>query len=115
MESPRHSDDIGQVFAAISKNQIIEPKDRDIERLQYELQSEKDGRKEERFVFILLLVIIFDTWTFSTFETWSAPLAIFLLQAIFLIVLAKRLGVDEAHVLLDRVLHMVSNTTQKGE
>lgn len=80
-------------------------KDDQIAVLEQDLQKEKDGRKEDRFVFLLVLIIIGDVWSFFYMHVWSAPFALLILEALLLLVVARRLGVDHVAVFMDRLLN----------
>ena len=89
----------------------VEPgsQDQQIAELEKALEREKDSRREERFFFIFLTTIIFDIVIFSVFPNWAGPFSILILQIIFLILLAKRLGMEEVQQLLSRILGRVAD------
>lgn len=70
----------------------------------YELKLEEivDSRNEERFFWVLALVILIDVAIFQVLP-WYAAMMIFLLEIILLIGLASHLGVDRVVVLLSRL------------
>lgn len=72
-------------------------------KLESDLQQERDSRKEERFYWILALVVTFDAFLFGSLENQWAMLPIFLLEVVGLIGLADWLGVDRVKVLLERL------------
>lgn len=59
-----------------------------------------DVRREERFLWALACLILFDIVVFREFQTWSGPLVIGLMELIFILVLAKRMGVEEIATML---------------
>ena len=75
-----------------------------IEKLQEELTEERDGRREDRFFGIFALVLLLDIILFYVMDSWAAPLAIVILELLFLIPLAKRMGMDEFAQMIDRFL-----------
>ncbi|MBV9551124.1 MAG: hypothetical protein JO256_15760 [Alphaproteobacteria bacterium] len=81
------------------------PKDEALAALGKELDAEKDNRVEERFLWILLTVILVDVIWFGNSPNPAFPVVILILQVIGLFILARRMGVDEAQGLLERVLH----------
>ena len=89
--------------------------DQQIEELQSQLESERDGRKEDRFVGIICLVLLLDVVFFSVMPTFGGPLALLVLQLLVLIPLAKRMGMEEIAKILSRVLHRMAGRTSDGE
>lgn len=90
-------------------------KDDQIERLQKKLDYERDARREERFIFIVVLVILLDVVFFSIMPSFGGPIALLILELLILIPLAKRMGMEEIAAILDRVLNNVAgNPKDKG-
>lgn len=90
-------------------------KDQQIEELQTQLEAERDGRKEDRFVGIVALVLLLDVVFFSVMPTFGGPLALLVLQLLVLIPLAKRMGMEEIAEILSRVLHRMAGKTSESE
>lgn len=65
-----------------------------ISRLEYDLESERDGRREERFIWICALVVAFDAIIVP--QVGFAFTGIFLFEIVVLVFLAEHLGVDRA-------------------
>ncbi len=78
--------------------------DKLIEELQQSLEAERDARLEERFVFIVIGVMLLDVVFFTVAPTFGGPLALLVLQLLVLIPLAKRMGMQEIAKLIDRVI-----------
>jgi len=78
-------------------------KSADLAQLESKLETERDGRKEERFFWIFVLIIVLDMGAFQRLGIWQAIL-IFLLELPALILLANHLGVDIAVNLLNWLL-----------
>lgn len=90
-------------------------KDDQIERLQKKLDYERDARREERFIFIVVLVILLDVVFFSIMPSFGGPIALLILELLILIPLAKRMGMEEIAAILDRVLNNVAgNPRDRG-
>lgn len=68
--------------------------------LEEEDEAIADMRREERFMWALACLVLFDTVVFREFQTWSGPIVIGLLQVIFIMVLAKRHGIEEIGAIL---------------
>lgn len=86
-------------------------KDQQIQELQDQLAYEKDARQEERFVSIVVLIIVFDIVFFSVMPSFGGPLALVLLEVLVLIPLARRMGIQEIVQILSRVLDRISSST----
>lgn len=89
--------------------------DRQILRLQNELEGERDARREDRFVFIVVLVLLLDVVFFSVMDSFGGPIALLTLELIVLIPLARRMGMDEIATIFDRVLSRLTDSARNGE
>lgn len=79
------------------------PLDNVAAKLESELQSERDNKKEERFYWILAVVICIDFSLFDSLTNKWVTAPIFLLQLVLLIGLANYLGVDAVKILLEKL------------
>jgi hypothetical protein len=75
-----------------------------VEELQQSLVAERDARAEDRFVFIVVCVMLLDVVFFTVMPSFGGPLALLILELLVLVPLAKRMGMQEIAKLLDRVL-----------
>lgn len=89
----------------------VEPdsKDEAQARLADELEAAKDARKEERFVWIVVVTILIDVMWFADSPNATLPLVVLVLQLIVLVILARRMGIDDVVALIDRLLHTVGS------
>lgn len=85
-----------------------DPKDIQIEELQEQLTQERDARREDRFVFVFVCVLLLDVVFFTIMPTFGGPLALLVLELLILVPLAKRLGMEEIAQLLSRVLDRIA-------
>ena len=109
---------IGCALETSKKNQLDElgktapnegsARDKVIAKLEEELESVKDGRNEDRFIFLLAAVIGFDVYIFSSMTGWAGQISILVLELLFLIVAGDRLGSDVVKVWVDKALNSVS-------
>lgn len=81
--------------------------DRTIAQLEAEVQRERDGRNEERFLFVLSVTVLLDLYFFTLMDGWAGPAAILLLELVFLVALGRRLGIEEIAVMCSRLLDRV--------
>lgn len=72
--------------------------------LQDELERARDTHREERFIWVVVVLLVVDMATFGSMETWAAPVSILALQIIGLMVFAKRCGVEDVHQIMDKIL-----------
>ena len=86
---------------------VVRKSDEEAAALEEALESVYDSRREERFYWILALVVIFDVGSFQHLA-WMPSILIFLLEVIGLIGIAKWLGVDAVVVLLERTYSRIS-------
>lgn len=80
-----------------------------IEELQRALAREKDARLEERFVFLVVGVLLFDIVFFTVMPTFGGPLALLILELLILIPLARRMGMEEIAQVVSRIIGRVSD------
>lgn len=87
-----------------------------LENLAEALQAEKDARKEDRFIFIVIIVLLLDVVFFSVIPNLAGPIALLILELLILIPLAKKMGMQEMVEILDRVLHrMAGKSSHKDD
>ncbi len=85
-----------------------DPNSESLSNLSAQLEAEKDARREERFVFFLIIVILLNVLLLGSMENWSAPLVVGAGEALLLVILANRWGLDEVVVIIDRLMSRVS-------
>lgn len=83
-------------------------KDQQIAELQADLAAERDARREDRFVGIVIIVILLDISVFTVMPTFGGPLALLVLQLLVLIPLASRMGMEEVKTILGNVLNRMA-------
>jgi TRAP-type C4-dicarboxylate transport system permease large subunit len=86
-----------------------------ISELQENLAKCQDARREDRFVFIVCIVLLLDVVFFSIMPSFGGPLALLIIQLLILIPLAKRMGMEEIAQILSRVLHRMAGKGDRGE
>ena len=91
---------------------VVKKSDEGADALERALESEKDSRREERFYWILALIVVFDVASFQHLS-WAHSFLVFLLEIIGLIGLAKGLGVDVVVVLLERLYSRIGLTRSR--
>ena len=81
--------------------------DEQIEQLQEQLAGERDARKEDQFIFIVICVVLLDVVFFSVLDNFSGPLALLFLQLLVLLPLARKLGMENIEKLIDGFLSRI--------
>lgn len=84
-------------------------------KLEDALEKERDGRKEERFIWILVTTILLNVCFFMSMQSFTGPLIIGLLQLVGFVLVAKKLGMEEVVQLFDRMLSTIANSVRGGE
>ena len=82
-------------------------------KLQNDLEKERDGRKEERFIWILVVTILLNICFFMSMQSIMGPLIIGLLQLVGFVLAAKKLGMEEVVQLFDRMLSTIANSVKQ--
>lgn len=78
--------------------------DESIEALTVEIQELRKTVLEERFIFIVIFLIMSDSLIFRGFSNWGDPLVIGALELIALVILARRCRVEDLTGLIDRFI-----------
>jgi hypothetical protein len=78
-------------------------KDDVIADLQSKIEDATQKRNEERFIWILVIVVIIDIGFLTQANNWSAPLVIGVLELVGLVVVAEKCKVNPIIQLIDRI------------
>ncbi len=97
-------------FAALVTSEPTK-QDQVIAELQEELTRERDGRREDRFVGIVLIALLLDVVFFTVVPGWGV-LGLILLELLILIPLARRMGMEEIAQIINS---LVSRLAGKGD
>lgn len=73
------------------------------ERLEEDLEREKDKRLEERFIWILCLTLVLDVIIFANITHIGGSLVIGALEILGLMILGKRMGIEEVSEFIDKL------------
>jgi len=90
-------------------------RDQQVEELQEALAYERDARLEDRFVFIVVVVLLFDVVFFTLMPSFGGPLAILILELLILFPLARRMGMEEVARIMSRVLDRVAGNMRADD
>ena len=80
-----------------------DPKDNQISELQSKLQELDDERHEERFLWVVTIVVIFDAYAFTQMQNWAGALVIGVFELVGLAIYAAKCRVDAVAPLLDKL------------
>ncbi|MCY3768485.1 MAG: hypothetical protein OXG56_03825 [Gammaproteobacteria bacterium] len=83
-----------------------------IQELQKHLEKEKDARKEERFIWILVSTILLNICFFTAMQSMLGPLVIVFLQIIAFALVAKKMGMGEVVQLINRMVSTIAKTAK---
>lgn len=75
-----------------------------LEAIQQELEKERDARKEERFIWLCAVLLLFDIFAFKEMETWSGPIIIGVVQIVFIVAIGRKWGMDHIWTLTERLV-----------
>lgn len=98
----QNNSDLGEEL--FDSNSKPHAKDEALDRVQQELNEEKDKRSEERFYWICGLIILVNLFTFQVMQTWAAPIAVVIIELVFLICLGRTLKVDHIWTLTEKII-----------
>lgn len=104
-EPPPNSDKLSASFA----DSEPDPKDEIIAQLERRLGEVTDKLYEERFVWILIAVILFNALIFRAIGNWGGCVVIGLLELIGIAILADRCKVNAVMPLIDKVAGLIGN------
>lgn len=77
---------------------------------QEENTEVKDERREERFLWVCACVILFDCSIFMNAENFGGPLIVGVIELLALVILARRLGVEEVKELVFGLIDRLAKT-----
>lgn len=91
-----------------------DPKDETIAALESSVQGLADKNLEERFIWIIIVAVLFDALVFQHMENWAAAFVIGILELIGIVILADRCGVSAVMPLIDRIAGALGKRGEKG-
>ena len=104
MKKPSKPDSVQGLLQGQTDQNLVDK----IESLENQLSYEKDARREDRFLFVVGIMIFLNILFLKDASNLGVPIIVLILQLVFLIVVAKRMGSEQLTVLLDRVLDSVA-------
>jgi hypothetical protein len=113
MEPP--NSDEKKNFSLLITTSPVTNQDEQIAALEKKLEESLDARREDRFVGIVLIVLLLDVVFFSVMPTFGGPLALLVLQLLILIPLARRMGMEEIATILSRVIARIADNAYKKD
>ena len=84
-----------------------DPRDEAIAALGKEIENLKNKHDEEKFLWFLAALAVFDVVALLRAENWTGPLVIGIIELIAVIVMASRCRVDVVAPLIDKLLGTV--------
>ena len=89
--------------------------DLQISELQKQLAHEKDARREDLFIFIVVLVLLLDVTFFSILPNLVGPLALVVLELLIFIPLARRMGLEEIALICGNVIDRLAGKVEASD
>lgn len=83
-----------------------------VEKLEERLEEAVDDRYEERFLWVVVVIILADALIFSHMENWTGPIIIGLFELVAILVLARRWRIEEVPQILAKFLDRAAEHTE---
>jgi hypothetical protein len=80
--------------------------DETIAQLESKIQELDERLLEDRFCSFLVIMILLDVIFFFHMENWGGPIAILFLEVVLLIIMGRKMGVDDIRMVTDKLLDM---------
>lgn len=103
------SADLGSMF---DEDTGPDTKDEILAELEGKIEDLSNKLHEERFVWILVSVVLIDMYVFSQMQNWSGPVVLGVFQLIGIVILADRCKVDTVAPLIDKLTGFANNVTK---
>lgn len=87
-------------------HETVATKDIQVERIEESLQGERQGRNRERFVGLLIIIILLDMLGFQQ-TSWFGDTIILLLELIVILVAAELCGIDGIYPIIQNAIDYV--------
>lgn len=85
-----------------------------VNHLEESLAAEKDARKEDRFVFCTIILILIDIILLNGAVNFWLAIIVLVFEIIILFVIAKRMGAEKIYAIMNRLLNSAAGT-KSGE
>lgn len=102
-----------QIGELLEEKGTPDSKDETISSLERTVEDLKDKHYEERFIWIIVSIVLADAFIFSRIANWTAPLVIGVLELIAVVVLADRCRVNTVMPLIDRITGAIGAARRK--
>ena len=106
---------LGEFLARIKADDVVDPRDDKIAALEASLGREENRHYEERFVWILVVIVLFDALIFRAIQNWAGAIVIGIIELIGIVILADRCKVDTVAPLIDRLTGFVNRAANRGQ
>jgi len=93
-------------FDKLGESSPSTPADESSARLETRVSELLSKNAEERFIWSIIVLVLFDCLAFERLSNWGAPVAIFGVEIILMLVIARRCGVQDIVLLLDKALQL---------
>lgn len=90
--------------ASFRDNSQAGPEDQALAELQNEIQDLKNDRNEERFLLVLVIIVLLDAFIFTQMTNWAGAIIIGIIEVFGIAVLARRWSIEEVPQMLSKFL-----------
>ena len=90
----------------LSDDQNLANLDKEITELQRKIIAQDKENKNERFLWIMVVMILFDAFWFSNSQSWGGPMVIGIIEIIMLIAIAEKLEVEAIVGIVEKIFNI---------
>lgn len=91
-------------FEKLKGKDTTSHKDILIQELEIKVFELENSILEERFYWVLAMIIVIDIIAFTHMPSWGGPIAVLILELFGLLALADKCGVDNVVIIINRII-----------
>ncbi|WP_157223307.1 hypothetical protein [Rhodovulum sp. PH10] len=109
---PENLNDGNELGRILSGEPAPDQKDEKIAALETKLKDIENIFYEERFLWIIISIILFDAYIFTHMANWAGAVVVGIFELIFVLIMADRCGVDTVAPLIDKITGFLVRTSR---
>lgn len=86
-----------------------------VSRLEESLAAEKDARREDQFVFCVIVLILIDIILLNGAVNFWLAIVVLVFETIILFAIAKRMGVEKIYAIMNRLLDSAARAKKEDK
>lgn len=86
------------------RDEVAGAEDSALAEMQNEIQDLRNDRNEERFLLVLIIIVLIDAFIFTQMANWAGAIIIGLIEIFGIAVLARRWSIEEVPQMLSKFL-----------